>query len=206
MRSDRRLWLADDEGAVCALDLSERLREDASALVKQLLASGQVELLSGDHPERCCRRCTHRGIEVSGSASPERKAARVQRFAAGGRIVVMIGDGVNDSVGFAGADVAIAVHGATDAAKASADLICESPDYCRLRRPSPMRGAWFRWCAGTFGWAIAYNLLAIPTCHRWCRQSAGCQRWHGGQFGGVLLNVMRLGGGRENFPDPAVAR
>ena len=41
--------------------------------------------------------------------------------------MVMIGDGVNDSVGFAGADVAIAVHGATDAAKASADLICESP-------------------------------------------------------------------------------
>ena len=119
LRSDRRLWLADDEGA-CALDLSERLREDASALVKQLLASGQVELLSGDHPERAAAVARRLGIVVSeGSARRERKAARVQRLQQEGRIVVAIGDGVNDSVGFAGADVAIAVHGQTDAAKAA---------------------------------------------------------------------------------------
>ena len=207
LRSDRRLWLADDEGAVCALDLSERLREDASALVKQLLASGQVELLSGDHPERAAAVARTLGLEVSeGSASPERKAARVQRLRQEGRIVVMIGDGVNDSVGFAGADVAIAVHGATDAAKASADLICESPGLLPVAEAVAYARRVVQVVRWNFGWAIAYNLLAIPFAIAGAVNPLVASVGMAGSSAIVLLNVMRLGGGREKFSDPAVAR
>jgi len=206
-RSERRLWLTDDQGTVCSLDLSERLREDAPMLVRQLQASGRVELLSGDHPERASFVASTLGIEVSeGSASPERKAARVQRLQQEGSTVVMIGDGINDSVGFAGADVAIAVHGATDAARASADLICERPGLMPIAEAQIYARRVVRVVRWNFGWAIAYNLLAIPFAIAGAVNPLVASVGMAGSSAIVLLNVMRLGGDRAKFPEPSRGR
>ena len=108
--------------------------------------------------------------------------------------MVMIGDGINDSVGFAGADVAIAVHGATDAARASADLICERPGLMPIaeaqiyaRRVVQVVRCW------NFGWAIAYNLLAIPFAIAGAVNPLVASVGMAGSSAIVLLNVMRLG-------------
>ncbi len=205
--NDHRLWLADADGAICALDLSEQLREDAPVFVKYLLARGQVELLSGDHPERASAVARRLGIVVSeGSASPERKAARVQRLQREGRTVVMIGDGVNDSIGFAGADVAIAVYGATDAARVSADLICERPGLLPIADAIAYARRVVQVVRWNFGWAVAYNLLAIPFAVAGAVNPLVASVGMAGSSAIVLLNVMRLGGQGAEFPERVAVR
>ena len=123
-----RLWLADNEGIVGALDVSEVPRPDALSLVRALQRRGSVEILSGDHAEKT--RLIGQALTIplaTGALTPEQKALRIRQLQKEGRTVVMIGDGVNDSIGFAGADIAIAVSTATDAARASADMVCTSP-------------------------------------------------------------------------------
>lgn len=197
----QRLWLTDDDGVVLALDLSEQLRADAPVLVQQLQARGQVELLSGDHPERAQAVARELGIALAeGGATPERKALRVQRLRQEGRTVVMIGDGVNDSIGFAGADVGIAVYGATDAARASADLICERPGLLPITAAIRYASDVVRVVRWNFVWAIAYNLLAIPFAIAGAVNPLVASVGMAASSALVLLNVMRLDGATGATP------
>lgn len=158
-----QLWLADDTGPVAALDVSERLCDDAPELIKALKARGSVEILSGDRQERATAVADALGISLAqGAQTPAGKSARIQQLQREGRTTVMIGDGVNDSVGFAGADVAIAVHSATDAARAAADLICTQPALMSIAEALRFSRQTVAIVRSNFAWAIAYNLLAIP--------------------------------------------
>jgi len=158
-----QLWLADDAGPVAALDVSERLCDDAPQLINALKARGSVEILSGDRQERATAVARALGIPLAhGAQTPAGKSARIQQLQHEGRTTVMIGDGVNDSVGFAGADVAIAVHSATDAARAAADLICIRPTLTSIADALQFSRQTAAIVRSNFAWAIAYNLLAIP--------------------------------------------
>jgi P-type Cu2+ transporter len=159
----RRLWLTDALGVVCALDISELPREDALPLVNALQNRGFVEILSGDQEEKTRTFANLLKIPVaSGAQTPEQKAARVRQLQREGRTVVMIGDGVNDSVGFAGANVAIAVQSATDAARISADIVCATTDLMAIDSAIVFAQRAISVVRSNFVWAITYNLIAIP--------------------------------------------
>ena len=188
-----RLWLVDRQGVVGALDVSETPRDGARTLVSALQRRGTVEILSGDHADKTRVLAASLNIEAaSGALTPEQKALRVRQLQHAGRTILMIGDGMNDSVGFAGADVAIAVHPASDAARANADLVCISSDltvindainYARLTK-SVVRS--------NLIWAIGYNLIAIPFAVAGVVNPLIASVGMALSSAVVMLNVMRL--------------
>lgn len=189
------LWLSDNKGIIGALDVSELPRNDALPLVRALQQRGTVEILSGDREEKTQKIAQALAIRfATGALTPEQKALRVRQLQREGRTTVMIGDGVNDSVGFAGADVAIAVYGATDAAKASADIVCLSQDLRVIVSTIDYAGHVGAVVRGNFVWAIAYNLIAIPFAVAGLVNPLVASVGMAASSAVVMLNVMRLGG------------
>lgn len=135
--------LAAWQGQVQALLwVKDRLRADAAVSLKKLRERGfELHLLSGDHPtlvealaNELAQTTGENGLfrSVTGGVTPEEKLARVQELKREGRTLVMVGDGVNDAGALAQADVGVAVNGAAEAARLSADVYLAEPGVQRL--------------------------------------------------------------------------
>ena len=187
------LWLADHSGLICAIELGETLRPGAFELVATLKRRGMVEILSGDHEDKTKRIAALLGAQAtSGAQTPEKKAMRVKALQADGHTVVMIGDGVNDSVGFAGADVAIAVGSATDATRASADIVCTNDRLSTITEGIDYATRARRVMQSNFAWAISYNVIAIPFAVAGFINPLVASVGMAASSAVVMLNVMRL--------------
>ena len=159
-----RIFLADEGGWLGAFLLEDEPREDAAELVAALAARGLVlHLVSGDDPllvEALARRL---GIEsFAGGATPQDKFAFAERLQREGRVVAMIGDGLNDAPVLARADVSIAMGGGADAAKLQADLVLLGERLGAVAQAFGAARAAMRVVRQNFGWALAYNALALP--------------------------------------------
>ena len=187
------LWLADDSGLICTIELGETLRPGAFELVAALQQRGSVEILSGDHEDKTRRIATLLGVQAtSGAQTPEKKAMRIKALQKAGHTVAMIGDGVNDSVGFAGADVAIAVGSATDATRASADIVCATDHLSAITECIDYAARARRVMQSNFAWAIGYNLIAIPFAVAGFINPLVASLGMVASSAVVMLNVMRL--------------
>ena len=158
------VFLADGTGWLAAFLLEDQLRADARELVDALAARGlRVHLCSGDDPGVVAAVARRLGIDsFAGGATPQDKFALVAGLQREGRVVAMIGDGLNDAPVLARADVSVAMAGGADAAQVHADLVLLGD---RLRGVSDAlalaRGA-MRVIRQNLGWAILYNALALP--------------------------------------------
>jgi P-type Cu2+ transporter len=191
-----RLWLADDAGIVASLEMSERVKPGATELVEALKKRGSVEIASGDRDEKAQALASMLGVSfAAGALKPEQKALRIRQLQQEGRTVVMIGDGVNDSIGFAGADVAIAVHTAADAARASADMICISENPAAIAEAIRYAERVRSVVRGNFAWALAYNLIAVPMAIAGWVNPLIASVGMAASSAVVMINVMRLRGG-----------
>ena len=158
------VFLADERGWLAAFLLEDPLRADAPELVGALAARGlRVHLCSGDDPavvEAVARRL---GIgSFAGGATPQDKLAFVAGLQREGRVVVMIGDGLNDAPVLARADVSVAMAGGADAAQSQADLVLLGS---RLRSIVDALGIArnaMRLVRQNFVWALVYNAAALP--------------------------------------------
>ena len=117
--------LADDDGVVAAFHVDERLRPGARAAVDALVRAGiEVAIASGDAKTRVEALAERLGIAAwKARQSPADKLALLASLRAQGARVAVVGDGVNDAPMLAGADVAIAVGTAADAAQAASDIV-----------------------------------------------------------------------------------
>lgn len=109
-----------------AIVFTDEPRPQAAAIVNALRERGvrRVVLLSGDTPNATARVASALGIdEWSARTSPGEKADFVRKLKAEGHRVAVVGDGVNDSVAFALADLSIAMGGGADVARASSDVV-----------------------------------------------------------------------------------
>ncbi len=111
--------------------LGDRIRDDAAPLIRTLEGEGKaVYLLSGDHPAAVAAVAHRLGLppeRARGGVSPEGKRAAVERLQAGGRVVLMVGDGVNDAAALRAADVGVAVGGGATASLVAADVFLTRP-------------------------------------------------------------------------------
>jgi Cu2+-exporting ATPase len=119
-------------------------------------------MLSGDAPERCEALADELEIEFLARQTPETKLAFLQAQDAAGHQTLMLGDGINDVPVLAGARVSAAVVEASDLVKSNADALLLSrrltplPELVRVARRTQ------RITRQNLGWALAYNLIAIP--------------------------------------------
>ena len=146
------------------LVVADTVKAGSAEAVRRLRGLGlEPVLLTGDHELVARTVADEVGIdEVVAGVLPEGKVAAVRELQARGRVVAMVGDGVNDAAALATADLGIAMGTGTDAAIAAADLtlvrgdLRVAPDAVRLARRTltTIRTNLF--------WAFAYNVAALP--------------------------------------------
>lgn len=158
------LLLSEDGAPRAWFGLHDGVRDDAAATIKALQGKGlNVELLSGDTQDAVESLANQLNITSwHAGTSPEGKLARMKALQAAGETVVMIGDGINDVPVLAGADVAIAMNGATDLARTRADAVLLSPRLMRIFEAIEISRATRRIMRQNMIWSVCYNVSALP--------------------------------------------
>ena len=153
------------EGSVVGLlTISDPARPEAALVVRELKELGvEVILLSGDRREVAQAVAEELGItRVLAEASPEDKARFVREARAEGRVVGMLGDGINDAPALAAADVGIAMGNGSDIALTSADITLPSGSLERLASALRLSRQTMRTIRQNLFWAFVYNVAGIP--------------------------------------------
>ena len=156
--------LAGESGLIAWFALADTLRADAPAALAALRQLGlRVHLLSGDAEAAVMHAAHQLGIaDWHAGALPEDKLAYVKALQHEGRIVAMVGDGINDAPVLAGAQVSIAMGEGADVAQAAADLVMLGSRLGILADGVALARKTQRIIRQNLGWALAYNLVAIP--------------------------------------------
>lgn len=165
-RADRMsaILVAWDGRARGVLTLADRVRPSSADAVARLRELGlDPILLSGDHETVAHRVGQEVGIRrVIADVLPAQKAAHIAELQAGGRVVAMVGDGVNDAAALAQADLGIAMGTGTDAAIEASGLTLVRGDLRGAVDAIRLSRATLRTIRGNLFWAFAYNIAAIP--------------------------------------------
>jgi len=156
--------LGDTNGWIALFMLDEAVRADAQDVVDALQAAGRrVHLLSGDRTSRVLRLAGDLGIAYAlGDARPEDKLNYVRALQQSGKVVAMIGDGVNDAPVLAQAQVSAALGGGTQLAQLSSDIVLMSERLEPLLIGVDTARRLSRIVRQNLAWAIAYNAIALP--------------------------------------------
>lgn len=155
--------LADGE-VIGALRLADAVREESRQAIEALHAlQREVVMITGDAEAVANSVARELGIDrVFAGVRPEDKADRVRDLQSEGRVVAMVGDGVNDAPALAQADVGIAIGAGTDVAIASAGVILAGSDPRSVLSVIQLSRATYRKMAQNLWWAAGYNLLSVP--------------------------------------------
>jgi Cu+-exporting ATPase len=136
----------------------------ARQAVSDLLTLGvEVAMVTGDRAAVAEAVARDLGITtVYAETTPERKAALVVEAQARGRVVAMVGDGLNDAPAVAGANLGIAMGSGTQVAQAAADVVLAQGGIAALPTTLYIARATTRAIRQNLAWAFAFNLLGIP--------------------------------------------
>ena len=143
--------------------LREGIEDFLAELSTDLAPNKHYVILSGDHPQSVSAVANTLGITESyGGLSPQDKLQWIKQHQQQGHIILMLGDGINDAPTLAAANVSIAFNDATDLAQSQCDLMILRKDYKYLVRAFSLMKKTRMIILQNLGWAIAYNVLAIP--------------------------------------------
>ena len=150
--------------AVGLIAVADVLRPEARGVVAALRARGiEVVMLSGDARLTAEAVARDAGIDaVRAEVLPADKAAEVERLREGGRLVAMVGDGINDAPALVRADVGIAMASGTDVAIEAADVTLMRGDLRGVVAAVDLSRRTMRAIRQNLGWAFGYNLLLVP--------------------------------------------
>ena len=134
-RGESLAYVALDGELAGLITYSDRLRPESAEAIRQLKRLGVRKLVmaTGDSESAATSIAAACGLdEVISRAFPEQKAELVKRLKESGYTVAVIGDGINDSPALAHADVAVSLHGGTEAARHGANVVLTDDDLRRL--------------------------------------------------------------------------
>jgi P-type Cu2+ transporter len=189
------IFVAIDDRLAGMLELQDQLRDDAPEAVRALRARKMrnVIMLSGDHPEPTRVIAESLGLRHHyAELLPEDKARLVRELKAEGRVVAMVGDGVNDALGLQAADVGMAVPGGAAVAAEAADIVLLSGGLDRVVRAIDLARDSIVAVRQTLGVAARANLGVVGLASfGWARPLTSILLSHGTTVAAAVVTAAR---------------
>jgi P-type Cu+ transporter len=158
------VWMACEGKIEAIMGIADALKPSSVQAVKALQKLGlEVVMLTGDNRSTAESIAHSAGIDrVFAEVRPDQKAAQIQALQAQGKIVAMVGDGINDAPALAIADVGIAIGTGTDIAIAASDITLISGDLQGIVTAIQLSRATMRNIRENLFFAFIYNIAGIP--------------------------------------------
>ena len=158
------IYFSDQTHLLAVLAISDQIKSGSAGAVASLKSAGiEVYMITGDNPQTAAAVARQAGIDhYEAEVLPAGKYDFVKKLQAEGKIVAMIGDGINDSQAMAQADVSVAMGKGSDIAMEVADITLISSDLNKIPQALRLSGQTVRTIKQNLFWAFIYNLIGIP--------------------------------------------
>lgn len=156
--------VARDKKFIGLIAVADTLKENAESVVSGLKAEGiQVVMLTGDNERTAKAIGSKVGIErIVANVLPGEKSKVIKALQAEGKVVAMVGDGINDSPALAQADIGIAIGSGSDVAKETGGIILVRDDLRDVIKGIRLSRETMRKIKQNLFWAFIYNTVGIP--------------------------------------------
>ncbi|GAB2497481.1 heavy metal translocating P-type ATPase [Algoriphagus taiwanensis] len=158
------IWFADEQKALAILGIQDQIKPSSKSAIEKLQKAGvEVYMLTGDNHQTAAAVAKQVGIqEFRAEVMPTDKSEFVKELQAKGKVVAMVGDGINDSEALAQADVSIAMGHGSDIAMDVAKITLITSDLEKIPQAFHLSHLTVNGIKQNLFWAFIYNLIGIP--------------------------------------------
>ncbi|MGX5690907.1 heavy metal translocating P-type ATPase [Arcticibacter tournemirensis] len=178
------IYFADEEKVLSVIAIADKVKASSKAAIRDLQSMGiSVYMLTGDNSQTAAAVAKEIGLtQFKAEVLPSEKADFIKELQSAGRVVAMVGDGINDSHALAQADVSIAMGKGSDIAMDVAKITLITSDLQSIPKAIRLSKKTVQTIKQNLFWAFIYNVIGIPL-------AAGVLY----SFNGFLLNPMIAG-------------
>ena len=158
------VWFANETEALAVIAIADRIKPSSIEAIRTLQAGGiNVHLLTGDNEATAQAIARQAGItQYKAGVLPQDKAAFIHQLQQEGKVVAMVGDGLNDSAALAQADLSIAMGSGSDIAMDVAKMTLISSDLRKIPEALHLSRLTVRTIRQNLFWAFIYNTIGVP--------------------------------------------
>lgn len=163
-RAQTVIYFADNKQVLAVVGISDQVKKTSQHAVASLKKMGvEVHMLTGDNPATAQQIAKQVGIDhFLAEVLPQDKADFVKKLQQEGKVVAMVGDGINDSTALATADVGIAMGNGSDIAMDVAKMTIISSDLNKIPEAIELSKQTVSTIKQNLFWAFIYNVIGIP--------------------------------------------
>ena len=158
------VWFANETEALAVIAIADRIKPSSVEAIRTLQAEGvEIHLLTGDNEATAGAIARQAGIaKYKAGVLPQDKAAYINQLQQAGKVVAMVGDGINDSAALAQANLSIAMGSGSDIAMDVAKMTLISSDLRKIPEALRLSRLTVRTIRQNLFWAFLYNTISVP--------------------------------------------